>query len=173
MFMCRWPNGDLSFVSAPAKEDAIIMLDEWDNAELAELSRIRDFMVDFRLNDDGELELQAFGEGLLDDIWTKAYPVISQARTNAPVDSGGELTPDGKTMVRKAVRDEKERFKGKKRSKRADTELGKSLQDQMGASAALANRQRGGRACFPLAALVVGRSPDMWTLLATKKRKQL
>jgi hypothetical protein len=75
MFMCRWPNGDLSFVSAPTKEDAIIMLDEWDNAELAELSCIRDFMVDFKLNDDGELELQAFGESLLDGIWKKAYPV--------------------------------------------------------------------------------------------------
>ena len=62
--MCRWPNGDLSFVCARTKEDAIVMLDEWDNAELAELRQIRDFMVDFRLTDDGELELQAFGEWL-------------------------------------------------------------------------------------------------------------
>src|SRR5580704_11060874 len=71
-FMCRWPNGDLSFVSARNKEDAIVMLDEWDNAELAELSRVPDFMVDFRLNDDGELELQDLGEGLRDVIWKKA-----------------------------------------------------------------------------------------------------
>ena len=35
--MCRWPNGDVSFVSTRNKEDAVIMLDEWDNAELAEL----------------------------------------------------------------------------------------------------------------------------------------
>lgn len=30
--MCRWLNGDLSFVHAPSKEGAIIALDEWDNA---------------------------------------------------------------------------------------------------------------------------------------------
>jgi len=68
--MCRWPDGDLSFVSARNKQDAIITLDEWDNAELAELRRVR----------------------------------------------------------------------GKKKAKLADTELGKSLQGQMGAPAALVNR---------------------------------
>ena len=66
--MCRWPNGDLSFVSARNKEDAIIMLDEWDNAETAEVRQIQNFMVDFRLTDDGELEFQAFGERSLDEI---------------------------------------------------------------------------------------------------------
>ena len=60
MFMCRWPNGDLSFVSARNREDAIIKLDEWDNAEVAELRQIHTFMVDFKLTDDGDLELQAF-----------------------------------------------------------------------------------------------------------------
>ena len=30
MFMCRWMNGDVSFVSARTKEDAIVMLDECD-----------------------------------------------------------------------------------------------------------------------------------------------
>jgi hypothetical protein len=27
MFMCRWMNGDVSFVSARTKEDAILMLE--------------------------------------------------------------------------------------------------------------------------------------------------
>jgi hypothetical protein len=62
MFMCRWMNGDVSFVSARTKEDAIVMLDEWDDAEGAEISQIRDFIVDFRLNDEGDLELAEFGE---------------------------------------------------------------------------------------------------------------
>ena len=61
VFMCRWPNGDLSFVSARNREDAIITLDELDNAEIAELRQVRDFMVDFRLTDRGDLELQSFG----------------------------------------------------------------------------------------------------------------
>ena len=39
MFMCRWMNGDVSFVSARTKEDAIVKLDEWDDAEGAEIFR--------------------------------------------------------------------------------------------------------------------------------------
>src|SRR5882724_1439212 len=118
IFMCRWPNGDLSFVSARNKEDAIVMLDEWDNAELAELRRVQDFMVDFRLTESGELELQAFGESTLNDIWERAYPVLSEARLDES---------DGKA-IRKAVRAEKQRVVGKKKSKLADTEMGKALQ---------------------------------------------
>ena len=138
--MCRWPNGDLSFVYARTKEDAIVMLDEWDNAELGELRQIPNFMVDFRLTDDGELELQAFGDGCLDDIWNRAYPVLSEARLNAPVKDDGELTSTGKETIRKAVQAEKQRPTGGKQPKPADTELGKSVQKQTGAPAALVNR---------------------------------
>jgi hypothetical protein len=138
--MCRWPNGDLSFVSARNKEDAMTMLDEWDNAELAELRQIQNFMVDFGLTDNGELELQAFGERVLDDIWERAYPVLSQTRLNAPTDSAGELTLSGKEMIREAVRAERQQLGGKIKRKLADTEIGKSLQSQMGAPAALVNR---------------------------------
>jgi len=53
--MCRWPIGDLSFVHAASKEDAIIALDEWDNAELPGTTRVSGFMVDFRLNAEGEI----------------------------------------------------------------------------------------------------------------------
>lgn len=68
-------NGDLSFVHARSKEEAIIALDEWDNVELAEMMPVSEFMVDFRLNADGELVLQDFGEALRDRrhkrTWTK------------------------------------------------------------------------------------------------------
>jgi hypothetical protein len=140
MFMCRWPNGDLSFVSARNREDAIIKLDEWDNAEVAELRQIHTFMVDFKLTDDGDLELQAFGERSQEDIWGRAYPVICQTMLNTPRDSEGELIESGKEMIRKAVQAEKERLTGKKKRKLADTELGRSVQSQMDAPAALVNR---------------------------------
>ena len=139
MFMCRWPNGDVSFVSARNKEDAIVMLDEWGNAELAECRQIQNFMADFKLTDDGELELQAFGERSQDDIWNRAYPVLAQARLKAPRDSEGELTESGKDVIRKAVGAEKERLTDKK-PKLPDTELGRSLQSQTDAPAALVNR---------------------------------
>jgi hypothetical protein len=40
-------NGDLPFVAARTNEDAIVMLDERDDAEGAEISQMRYFMVDF------------------------------------------------------------------------------------------------------------------------------
>ena len=140
MFMCRWPNGDVSFVSARNKEDAVILLDEWDNADVAELRQIQNFMVDFRLTDDGELELQAFGERSLDHIWGRAYPVLAKAKQKALAAGDGEPTDAGKEMIRKAVQAERERLAGKKDRKAADTEMGRSLQKQMDAPAALANR---------------------------------
>jgi hypothetical protein len=141
VFMCRWPNGDLSFVSARSKEDAIVMLDEWDNAEVAELKQIQDFMVDFRLTDDGELELQAFGERSDEDVWSRAYPVVSEARRAALEEAGdGEIQPKGEERIRKAVEAERERPVGRAQPKLADTEIGKSLQAQTGAPAALVNR---------------------------------
>ena len=138
--MCRWPNADLSFVSARNKEDAIIMLDEWGNAELAELRQVQDFMVDFGLTDDGELELKAFGERALDDIWERAYPVLSQAKLHADTDRVDELTEAGWEPIREAVRAEKQRLRRKRKGKLADTEVGRLLQDQMDAPAALVNR---------------------------------
>jgi hypothetical protein len=138
--MCRWPNADVSFVSARNKEDAIIMLDEWGNAEQAELRRVRNFMVDFGLNSDGELELHEFGDHVLDDIWERAYPVLFQARLEARTDGAGEPTESGKAKIREAVRAERERLNGKRKPKLADTETGKSLQRQTDAPAALVNR---------------------------------
>ena len=59
-YLCRWPNGDFSIVSAKTKADAIELLDEWGNAEQALLSRMPDCMFDFRLRDDGQIELATF-----------------------------------------------------------------------------------------------------------------
>ena len=58
MYLCRFPNGDFSIVSAATKEEAVILLDEWGNAEQASLKRMPEFMMDFRLRDDGQIELR-------------------------------------------------------------------------------------------------------------------
>lgn len=116
------------------------MLDEWDNAEVAELTQVRHFMVDFQLNDDGELSLQGFGERLLDDIWARAYPVLSKAMSSRDGAGGDASKPAVERRIRKAVQAEKERLTGKRKPKAADTELGKTVQDQTGAPAALINR---------------------------------
>jgi hypothetical protein len=140
MYMCRWPNGDLSFASAANKEDAIIMLDEWDNAEMAEVSRVADFMVDFRLTNKGELELKAFGESLENTIWGKAYPMLTEAQGEALKLPGETQRATRRQIIRKAVTQEKTRLADKRKHKDADTELGKSVQVQTGAPAAMVNR---------------------------------
>jgi len=140
VFMCRWPNGDVSFVSARNKEDATIALDEFDNAELATLSKLDSFMLDFRLGDDGDLVLQGLGEECQSEIMERAYPVLAKALDDAPRTVEGELTAKGKRMVSIAVAEEKKRTI-RKTPKVADTELGKLLQKQLGASRALVNRR--------------------------------
>ena len=139
--MCRWPNGDVSFVSARTKADAVVMVDELDNAELAEVRQIRDFMVDFRLNDTGDLQLEAFGEECLETIWQHAYPILARAREDAPVDEAGEPTAEGEAMIRLAVQQERNRRIRPTAQPKAETEIGRQVQEQLGASATLVNRQ--------------------------------
>lgn len=44
---------------------------------MAEITRVCDFMVEFRLNAEGDLEMQAIGEALQDHIWEKAFPLLA------------------------------------------------------------------------------------------------
>ena len=63
LFLCRWPNGDFSVVKASSKDEAIELLDEIGNAEGSPVTPINDtFMVHFVLTDDGDFELQGWGE---------------------------------------------------------------------------------------------------------------
>jgi len=61
-YICRWPNGDFSAVSAVNKERAIELLDEVGNAEGCPISAVKDFMVHFGLKDSGEMEFESYGE---------------------------------------------------------------------------------------------------------------
>jgi hypothetical protein len=148
-------NGDVSFVSARTKEDAIVMLDEWDNAEGAEISQIRDFMVDFRLNDEGDLELTEFGESCRDTILKNVYPRLLEAMMAAPVTPSGGTTAEGKAMVLKAVEEERTRRLKPTRSPQPATEAARTLQEKMGASAAYANR-----AVEEMSTNILERAPD-------------
>ncbi len=80
VYMCRWPNGDFSFVSAASKQEAVETLDEIANAEGCALSVVRDFMVHFRLDDDGSFEHEGFGEVTENTIW-KDYPILDETFT--------------------------------------------------------------------------------------------
>ena len=142
MYLCRWPNGEFSIVNAATKDDAVVLLDEWGNAEQASLKRMPDCMFDFRLRNDGQIELSSIGESTDDFIMQTCYPeldkAISTAERNAE-DSG--FSAGGKRQIRAAVKLERARLWSKQpHAKKAETELGREIQEQTGAPSVLMDR---------------------------------
>ena len=147
IFLCRWPNGDISFVEERTKDDAIEKLDEFGNADHSDIFQIREFLVDFRLSDEGTLELNygagtcGFGEETVSKIMEKAYPELDKLLMSDELEKLKEDSPECKRLVKEAVELERKRLWGKKKKlKEAKTELGKRVQREMGSSAVVADR---------------------------------
>jgi hypothetical protein len=86
LFICRWQNGDFSAVSASSREEAMELLDEVGNADVAELFTAKRFMVHFQLKqevDDVEepvpVDFEGFGEETSDMLCKRVYPIYSKA----------------------------------------------------------------------------------------------
>jgi len=146
VFLCRWPNGDISIVSARNKDDAIVKLDEIGNADHADLKQLRELLVDFTLKEDGGLELSdfdscGFGERTIDEIMQKAYPMLEETFMSDELHEMEEGGSEYQSAIRKAVEAERERLKGgKKKIKEPKTELGKEIQRQTGAPTVMIDR---------------------------------
>jgi len=129
LFLCRWPNGDFSVVKASSKDEAIELLDEIGNAEGSPVTPINDnFMVHFVLTDDGDFELQGWGEETGELIMKRAYPVLDEARMSSLDKSDTERTE----IIRRAVVKERDRVV-EKRVKTPKTLLGQNLKGMMDA----------------------------------------
>lgn len=129
LFLCRWPNGDFSVVKASGKDEAIELLDEIGNAESSPVTAINDsFMVHFILTDDGEFELQGWGEETGELIMKRAYPVLDEARMEALHKGDSERAE----IIRRAVANERERVIAK-RVKKPKTLAGQRLKGMMDA----------------------------------------
>jgi len=140
LYLCRWPNGDCSFVWATTKGEAIELLDETANAEGCPITSVQDFMVHFRLTDTGQLEFEEFGEVTEDALFGTAYPVLDKALLDAPRDEqSGQPTADGVEMIRAAVDQERERVKPKKVAE-PQTELGRRIKSQTDAPTRIVDR---------------------------------
>jgi hypothetical protein len=74
VYLCRWPNGDFSLMAAITRREALVELDEWDAAHPSQWFPLESCMVDFKLNDQGEIALKQFGEDTEESIWDIAYP---------------------------------------------------------------------------------------------------
>jgi hypothetical protein len=142
IYLCRWPSGEFSIVSAKTKDDAIVLLDEWGDAEEAVLTRLTDCMFDFRLADDGRIELANIGESTEERIMEACYPKLRYALSIAERDeTEQELSENGREQIREAVELERTRlWNGQPQGKDAETELGRDIQKQIGAPSVVVNR---------------------------------
>ena len=83
-YLCRWPNGDVSVVSASTEVEVADVLDEVDNPDEAELIELgHPIAFHFRLGDksNGEelpLEYEGMNEDLEDSILERAYPIFNE-----------------------------------------------------------------------------------------------
>ena len=143
IYLCRWPNGDFS-MSAKTKADAIELPDEWGNAEQALLSRMPDCMFDFRLRDDGQIELVDIGGSTHNCIMETCYPELDKAFASAEWDETGSglgYSEKGHEQIRKAVELERTRLWSRQPPVReAETELGRGIQKQLGAASVVIDR---------------------------------
>ena len=141
MYLCRWPNGEFSLVMAPTRRDALVELDEWAPGHSGQLFPMGSCMLDFRLNDDGQIEFNQFGEDTEAFIWETAYPELDQLRySEAVMRPDGEYTPEGKELIRKAVEHERTRlWDNQPQDPAAETEAGKELQKELGMAGPVAD----------------------------------
>ncbi len=86
-------------------------------------------MLDFRLNDQGEIELKHFGEDTEELIREISYSKLhAQLLSVMPMD-GGELSAKAMESIRQAVQHERERlWMNQPTHPQAETEVGKTLQ---------------------------------------------
>jgi len=132
VYLCRWPNGDFSLVAANTRREALVELDEWDAAHPCQLFPLESCMVDFRLNDQGEIELKQFGEDTEDLIWEISYPKLHACLLGVMLIDGGEPSAKVRQSIRKAVQHERERlWRNQPAHPQAETEVGKTLQKQL------------------------------------------
>ncbi len=135
VYICRWPNGDFSVVSAANKERAIELLDEAGNAEGSQISVIKDFMIHFALKDSGELEFESYGEATESKIMEWGYPSLDDAW--AEVINRGLGEEERAHVICRAVAAERERVVHK--AKEPETELGKRIKGLTDAPAGTIN----------------------------------
>jgi hypothetical protein len=62
VYMCRWENGEVSFVSAKSRKDACLLPDEFAEVEPDDLHPVSNFMLSFKLTGDGALEVSEMGD---------------------------------------------------------------------------------------------------------------
>ncbi len=143
LYLCRWPNGEFSLVKAADRKDAVVQLDQWAGAEPAWLVPLETCMVDFHLNDRGEIELGEFGEETGEFIWEKCYPELERVLSSEDVlkPGSGKRNRETANKIRRAVVHERNRlWHGQKEAIPAKTAIGRELQKRLGTVGSVADQ---------------------------------
>jgi hypothetical protein len=143
LYLCRWQNGEFSLVKADDRKEAVLQLDEWAGAEPAWLVPMETCMVDFRLNDRGEIELNEFGEETAEFIWDTCYPELDQVLSSedALKHPNDKRSQKAAGKIRKAVEHERKRlWNAPCNPTQAKTALGRELQNRLGTAGPVADR---------------------------------
>lgn len=98
VYLCRWPNGDVSLAAGESEVEVADVLDEVDNPDAAELMQLDHaiavhFKLGTRPGQEGTLPLrfEDMSEQLESSIYERAYPVYNEVRTK-PDATAKELT---------------------------------------------------------------------------------
>jgi len=98
VYLCRWPNGDVSFAAGESEVDVADVLDEVSNPDAAELMQLdHAIAIHFKLGsipgEEGMLPLcfEDMSEELESSIYERAYPVYNEVRMK-PDPTAKELT---------------------------------------------------------------------------------
>ena len=134
LYLCRWGNGDFSVVQASNREHAVEMLDEVANAEGLPLYAITEFMVHFRLTDEGMVELEGFGEQFEEHVRERVHPVLGELDVSLH-----EAGPEDRARIKAAVEKERRRLKPRP-APEPDTEVGKWIKTQTDLPTSVINR---------------------------------
>jgi hypothetical protein len=141
MYFARWPDGSFSVVHAADEQSAYVQLDEL-GPEPAELRLMESCLIDFELTDSGTFRLHEFGGETLAEILENGYPALNAALLSGPLADHGVVDDAGsievydnsaKRILLDAVRAERERCRSFEPSP-ASSDLGKALQEQLGAA---------------------------------------
>jgi hypothetical protein len=118
------------------------LLDEWGNAEQASLTRMSDCMFDFRLDDEGQIELAEIGEATHDHMMRTCYPELEKALETAEWDDKGQTySAHSRARIREAVESERKRlWSNQPPVTEAQTEVGRRIQKQTGAASVVIDR---------------------------------
>lgn len=143
LYLCRWPNGEFSLVKADDRKAAVVQLDECAGAEPAWLFPVDTCMVDFRLNDRGEIELSEFGEETGAFIWEKCFPELDEVLSSEDVlkHLSGKRSRKAAYKIRRAVEHERKRlWDAQGAPTPSKTALGRDLQKCLGTVGPVADR---------------------------------